>query len=207
MSPESETRCQAAGVDHWIAEARAGSRIALDRLLGTFRLYLLATADQELNPALRVRVSPSDLVQDTLMEAFRDYAHFQGGSEQELLAWMRQILHRNLANQYRRHVQTAKRSIKREVSLSEGALAQLRDIGHDGVKSPSAILQARERYEELERALRQLPHHYRQSLLLHTCEELTFAQVGQRLNCSAEAARKLWGRAAEEMIKLLGDGS
>ena len=59
----------------------------------------------------------------------------------------------------------------------------------------------------LKRILGQLPEHYRQALFLRTYEGLSFAQVGKRLRCSAEAARKLWGRAAEELRKLLGDGS
>jgi RNA polymerase sigma factor (sigma-70 family) len=57
----------------------------------------------------------------------------------------------------------------------------------------------------LEDALQRLPKRYRQVLQLHTQGGMTFAQVGERLQCSAEAARKLWRRAAEKLAWVLGD--
>ncbi|HEU5431315.1 MAG TPA: hypothetical protein VFU81_06620, partial [Thermomicrobiales bacterium] len=59
--------------------------------------------------------------------------------------------------------------------------------------------------EALEFFLRRLPEHYRLALCLHTQEGLTFIEVGGRLRCSAGAARKLCGRAAEKLARLLGD--
>jgi RNA polymerase sigma factor (sigma-70 family) len=118
---------------------------------------------------------------------------------------MRQILRNNLANEIRRHIRTAKRSISREVSLADVALAALPDNARKGTDSPDARAQSDERGAALTRTLRELPEHYRQALVLHTCEGLTFARVGEQLRCSSEAARKLWGRAAEELRKLLGN--
>jgi RNA polymerase sigma-70 factor, ECF subfamily len=118
---------------------------------------------------------------------------------------LRQVLRNNLANERRRHLETAMRDLHCEVRLTETALNHLRDLAQSEWDSPSARVQARERTEALERALRQLPEHYRQVLSLRTWEELTFAQVGARMRCSAEAARKLWGRAAEELATVLGD--
>jgi RNA polymerase sigma factor (sigma-70 family) len=62
-----------------------------------------------------------------------------------------------------------------------------------------------ELHEVLEDALRRLPEHYRQVLRLHAQEELTFGQVAEQLGCSAEAARKLWRRAVEILVRLLGE--
>jgi RNA polymerase sigma-70 factor (ECF subfamily) len=202
---EPETTPQTTGVEHWIGQARAGCRTALDRLFGVCRPYLMVAARQELGTALRTRIDAADVVQETLIEACRDFPHFRGRTERDLLAWLRQILHNNLANERRRHMQTAMRSIHCEVSLDEVALDQLRDVARGGETSPSAQAQAREENEALEQALRRLPEHYRQALVLHTWEELTFAQIGEQLHCSAEAARKLWGRAAEELVAVLGD--
>jgi RNA polymerase sigma-70 factor (ECF subfamily) len=201
---EPETTPLTTEVENWIADARAGSRVALDHLFAACRPYLLTAARQDLGTALRTRIDAADVVQETLIEACRDFPHFRGRTERDLLAWLRQILHNNLANERRRHMQTAMRSIHCEVSLDEVALDQLRDLARGG-GSPSAQAQAREENEALEQALRRLPEHYRQALILHTWEELTFAQVGEQLHCSAEAARKLWGRAAEELVAVLRD--
>lgn len=200
---EAEAAPQAAGAEQWIREARRGSRAALDRLFGAYLPYLLVAAHQDLGTALRSRIDSADVVQDTLIEACRDFASFRGESAKDFLAWLRGILHHNLANERRRHIATAMRSVRCEVRLSETALNQLQDLSHSEWEPPSKQAQVQERSEALERALRQLPEHYRQVLLLHGGEELTYAEVGQRLNCSAEAARKLWRRAAEELVLLL----
>jgi RNA polymerase sigma factor (sigma-70 family) len=139
------------------------------------------------------------------MEAWQDFAQFRGNGEADLLAWLRQILRHNLANERRRHIHSAMRSTRREVALSEAASSRLRIVASVGAESPAARVEDRERSETLEFSLRRLPEHYRQALCLHTQEGLTFAQVGGRLACSAEAARKLWGRAADELARLLGD--
>jgi RNA polymerase sigma-70 factor (ECF subfamily) len=202
MGPETEP--QTAGVERWIEEGRQGSRVALNQLFKACLPYLLTAAHQELGVALRSRIDAADVVQETLIEACRDFPCFQGRTEKDLLAWLRQVLRNNLANERRRHLQTAMRDIRCEIPLTEDALDRAGSLACREWESPSERAQARERTEALEQALRQLPEHYRQVLCLRTWEELTFAQVGKRLRCSTEAARKLWGRAAEELATVLG---
>lgn len=202
---EPETAPHTIGAEQWIAQARWGSRAALDHLFKTHLPCLLMAAHQDLGTALQARIDAADVVQETLIEACRDFSHFRGRTEKDFLAWLRQILRNNLANERRRHLETAMRTIHSEVPLTQAALDHLSGLPRSEWDSPSARVQAREQAEALEEALRQLPEHYRQVLLLHTWEELTFAQVGARLRCSAEAARKLWGRAAEELATVLGD--
>lgn len=205
MFVESQASPSALSSARWIAEARNGSRPALNQLLEASFSYLLAVANREFSAALRSRLDPADVVQDTLLKAWWHFSDFRGESEADLLAWLRQILRHNLANQRRRHLRTAMRSARREVSLTEVSLIQLPDSADREAESPGKHAQAHERQEALEEALRQLPEHYRLALCLHTQEELTFAQVGERLGCSAEAARKLWRRAAEEFTRLLAE--
>jgi RNA polymerase sigma-70 factor (ECF subfamily) len=56
-------------LEDWLAEARQGSREALGRLLEGCRHYLLLMANQDTGPDLRAKVAPSDLVQETFLEA------------------------------------------------------------------------------------------------------------------------------------------
>jgi RNA polymerase sigma-70 factor (ECF subfamily) len=172
-------------------------------LLTAFCPYLLLVAEREFVVDLRGRLCPADLVQETLLEAFLDFAHFHGRSVKELLAWLRRILLHNLLNERRRHVRTAKRRLDHEVPLAESACRALTNPAHRPAESPSVHLQAEEKRDEVERALQRLPERQRHVLLLHTLEGLTFAEVGARLHCSAEAARKLWGRAADRLAELL----
>jgi RNA polymerase sigma-70 factor, ECF subfamily len=194
----AETAKQTAERQRQLAEARQGNPDALNRLLAASRPYLLLLAQHKLGAALQGRLSPEDVVQETLLEAYRDFPHFRGETDKDLRAWLRRILLHNLFNERRWHVGSAKRSVDCEISLHE--IAPL-----TGTDSPSARLQERESSDELERALRQLPERYRTVLVLHAWEGLTFAEIGVQLCCSAEAARKLWGRGAAKLARLLSD--
>src|SRR5262245_17294596 len=100
-----------------LAAARGGSREALGEALEACRAYLLHVAQRELAPALQAKGGASDLVQETFLDAQRDFHRFHGGSEEELLAWLRQVLRHKLANFTRHYRGTDKRAVAREVAL------------------------------------------------------------------------------------------
>jgi RNA polymerase sigma-70 factor (ECF subfamily) len=203
MLRETQSSPRSLPSEQWIEEARNGSRSALDRLFLLCSSYLLAVANREFSAALRSRLDPGDVVQDTLMKAWRHFPQFRGQTEHDLLAWLRQILRRNMANERRRHLRTVMRCIRREVSLAAAVLLPLPDSIDRESELPGTQAYSREQHDALHDALRRLPERYRQVLQLHTQEELTFAQIGGRLHCSAEAARKLWSRAADRLAQLL----
>ena len=68
---------------------------------------------------LRRKVDASDLVQETMLEAYRDFDRFDGHSEQQWLAWLRKILDHNAADFVRRYGGTAKRAAGREVPFRD----------------------------------------------------------------------------------------
>src|SRR5207244_3289526 len=84
-----------------IRQAQAGDSAALGQLLEPYRPYLLLLARLQLSRRLQSKVDPADLVQDVLLEAHRHFARFEGTSEGEMVAWLRQILAGRLANTLR----------------------------------------------------------------------------------------------------------
>src|SRR4051812_46652110 len=84
-----------------LAAARAGSTEAIGQLLDGFRPYLWMIASAELGEPLRAKLSGSDLVQDSLLNAFRAFDRFRGDTPDELRAWLRQVLRRVIANNRR----------------------------------------------------------------------------------------------------------
>jgi RNA polymerase sigma-70 factor (ECF subfamily) len=113
----------------WLSAARAGSREALGRALEACRRYLLHIAQQEVTPALQVKGSASDLVQETFLEAHRAFEHFHGGSEAELRAWLRRLLLHHAAKLGRRYRSTQKRRLSRETALEAGGGSMQRAYG------------------------------------------------------------------------------
>lgn len=176
----------------WLAAARAGSSEALGRVLEACHGYLLLVAGRDLDPELRAKGGASDLVQQTFLEAQGAFGRFRGGSEEELLAWLKQLLRNNLIDFTRRYRETAKRGVAREVAAADLAVAA-------DTPSPSGHAMARERDDALKAAVDRLPEDYRTILRLRYEDGLAFDAIAERLDRTPEAARKLWARAVARL--------
>jgi RNA polymerase sigma-70 factor (ECF subfamily) len=187
-------------VGEWLPLARAGSADALGQLLGAYRNYLLRIARQEIDPALQAKESASDVVQETFLEAQRDFARFHGSSADEWRAWLRQLLLNNVANLIRRYRDTDKRRIDREVPLRPSSWSGTPggELAAD-TSSPSSHVRQDEQAQALDAALERLPDEYRQVLHARYREGRSFADIAQQLGRSANAVRKLWARAVARL--------
>jgi RNA polymerase sigma-70 factor (ECF subfamily) len=159
-------------------------------------------ADQELDPELRAKGGASDLVQETFLEAHRDFPRFHGSTQAELRAWLRRLLLNNLANFARRYRATARRGIHREVPLRVGH--GIADPAAD-TPSPSGEALAHEQAEAVQRAMARLPEDYANVIRLRHQEQCSFEEIGRHMNRTANAARMLWLRAIERLRQELGD--
>lgn len=175
--------------------ARGGCHHALGELLQGCRQYLLLTANRLLDPHLRAKLGPSDVVQETLHDAHRDFDRFHGVSEDDLLAWLRHILLNNLADVGRRY-RAAKRQVAREVSWQGIVYEEPRTVEKD---SPQANAISHEQHTALMRALDHLSGPARDVIQWRNYERCSFEEIGRRLGRSAEAARKVWVRALEQL--------
>ena len=104
-------------IDQLFASARAGSASCLGRLLTLYSNYLKLLIAAQLDERLQVRVSPSDIVQETFFEAHRDFPQFRGQSTGEFVAWLRRILVNNILHVVEQHLLAEKRDVRREISL------------------------------------------------------------------------------------------
>lgn len=179
-------------IETWILEARAGSQEALGFLVEACRKYLLHIANSQLSASLRQKVGGSDLVQQTMLEACRDFAIFNGTREEELLAWLRRILLNNLSNIHRDFENTAKRDLSREVPLQFTAKTKNSLISEDDSNS-----EAMERREKLAAAKKKLSPLMFEAVRLRNEEGLSFAEVAKRMDRSTDAVSKLWARAVK----------
>ena len=193
-----------------IQRCRHGEPAAREQLFQRYRHYLWLLAQGQLGRHLRAKCDPSDIVQQTLLEAHRDFAQFAGTHEGELLAWLRQILAHNLYNETRRFA-ALQRDAAREVSLE-----QLRaGLDHSSevlgrclaadVIPPSQAAAEREAAVHLAEVMADLPEDYRTVLLLRVFEGLPAQEVAQRMNRSCGAVRMLQLRALTALKATLKD--
>jgi len=195
-----------------LSQALAGSGECFGRLLHVYRNYLKLLVVSQLERKLASRISPSDIVQETFLEANRDFPSFRGSTSAEFGAWLRRILVNNLHRVVEQHVFTEKRDIRREVSLDalasnlEQSTARLDSILPDPGSSPSGIVQRQELEIELADQLAELPADYRDVIVLRHIESLPFEKVAKRMGRSPGAARMLWLRAIEMLRERMNVG-
>jgi RNA polymerase sigma-70 factor (ECF subfamily) len=172
----------------------------LGQLLAECRNYLLLVADREVEPRLQAKVAPSDLVQETMHDALGKFDQFRGRSKAELLTWLTRILKSRYSRAVAHFQYTQKREISREIPLVGSTSSDrpaVEIVAPDMTPGTAAI--AHENEQTVRSAMARLPGDYRRVIELRSWQRLSFAQTGKRMNRSAEAARKLWTRAAEKL--------
>lgn len=191
-----------------IHAARAGDAAALGRLLELYRNYLRLVARSVIGHDLRVRLDPSDLVQETFVKAAREFVSFAGAGEPELVGWLRTTLVRTLADQVKYH-RASIRDLRREElleSLLDHSSSVVQQTLASSVATPSAIAAGREQAVLLADAVARLPADYREVFILRNVEHLSFDEVAARIQRSPNAARVLWTRALTRLSEMLKEG-
>lgn len=203
MAPDPDPR---------IAAARLRSAEELGPLLELYRGYLSLLARLEVGPKLQRKLDASDLVQETLLDAHRQFAHFEGTTEPQFLAWLRRILAGKAANVVRHYVGTQGRNIQQELEgkLAESfdcASGQLNRLAIATTGTPSQNLLRREQSVLIADALQRLPEDYRDVILYRHWDDLTFPQIAEKMQRSVDSVEKLWLRALGKLKQTVGQGA
>ena len=160
--------------------------------LERFRGYLHLLARLQAG-SLQTRTEPSDIVQQTMVQALAGLDGFRGTSDAELAAWLRQILARQLAN-LSRDLGRQKRDVSRERSL-EAALDQsssrLQVFLAAKDASPSQQVQRDERMLLVSTALAELPNAQREAIVLHHLQGKSLDEVSHQLQRTTVAVAGL----------------
>jgi RNA polymerase sigma-70 factor (ECF subfamily) len=166
------------------------------------RAYLCLLARVGLDPRLQAKLDPSDVVQQTLMEAHKDRAAFRGSSPDEYRAWLRQVLARNLANALR-DLRRDKRDVGREQALVEASSARVAAwLAAEG-SSPSAGPRREEEAARLAAALEALPEAQREVVVLRHLHGWSLHDIACHVGKSAPAVAGLIHRGIKGLRERL----
>ncbi len=184
-----------------IEAARQGDAQCRDRLFALCRSYLGFAARSQVETWLRRKVDASDLVQETMLEACRDFDRFDGCTEQQWLAWLRKILNHNAADFVRRYRCTAKRAAGREVAFRDPADSQSPGAPEPAAMQPTPSQEFLQFDTELRvtAALAELPPDYQEVIMLRNLQRLSFNEVADRMERSRPAVQMLWMRAIQKL--------
>jgi RNA polymerase sigma-70 factor (ECF subfamily) len=158
-----------------------------EEIAAMYRPYLKTLAAVEFPEFLQSRVDDSDLVQDSLLKACRELSTFRGTTEAELKTWLVQIMRNQLTDLVRHHGRQQRDVLAETMTGLSGFPS--RD------ESPSDQLKRRETHELFWKIVESLPIDYRTVIFLRQQQDLSFAEIADRMQRTPDAARMLWGRA------------
>ena len=188
-----------------LEQARAGRGPAFDRIFERHRQSLHKLIEFRLEPKLSLRIDASDVVQETHVEALRRLPDYLDRQPMPFRLWLRKIAIERLLNLRRKHMESARKSVRREVRLPDRSSIELaRGLVASGV-SPSTHVEKREQVRRVRRALDQFPSDDREVLLIRYVEGFSNKEAAYLLEISPDAPSKRHGRALLRIQKLLVD--
>jgi RNA polymerase sigma-70 factor (ECF subfamily) len=173
-----------------------------------FRAYLLLLARMHLGRQANHRLDPSDLVQQTLLDAHQKRGQFRGREPAEMAAWLRRMLACNLADALRA-LHRGKRDVNRERSLEAelaDSSARLEAWLAAEQSSPSQQAVRKEQLLRLAEALAALPEAQHEAIALHYWQGLPLARVAEQMGRTPASVAGLLQRGLKALRELLAEG-
>jgi RNA polymerase sigma-70 factor (ECF subfamily) len=190
--------------DVLLARAREGDARAQGQILDQFEDFLRRMAAREMDSRLHRRIDVSDIVQDTYVNALKDFAKFRGDQRDGFQAWLSTVHERVVQNLARRHIHTQSRSVKRE---DHGELSDMPRIAGASDSTPSAKVCGAEQVIKLVLALDGLPEDQCQAVRLRYCEDWALERIAKEMQRSPSAVAGLLKRGLKALRGRLARGS
>jgi RNA polymerase sigma-70 factor (ECF subfamily) len=186
-----------------VERVQTGDDRSFDELFDRHRSYIRQVVSLRMPRALRSRLDPSDLVQETQLEALRRARDYLKEPSLPFRLWLRRIAYDRLLMARRQHIGAARRSVEREIPLPDRSSIALANRLLAGEVSPSVQAGSREMARRVRAAVARLPETDREILLLHNFEGLTSKESAQVLGIEPATARKRYGRALRRLRRIL----
>jgi RNA polymerase sigma-70 factor (ECF subfamily) len=173
--------------------------------LEKYRPYLEMLARLQIDAQLRGSLDASDLVQQTLLKAYRHWDQARGTTEAQRAAWIRAILANEIADGIRkclRRNEDRRRSL--EVSLDESSSRLEAWLAGD-LTSPSEKVMREERLFAMAAALARLPADQRLAVELHYLREQTIPEISLEMNRTPAAVAGLLRRGLRTLREWLAE--
>jgi len=191
-----------------LGRAAAGDSAAWGDLLTRHQDRLRRVVAFRLDPRVRARIDPSDVLQDVFAEAAGHRTDYLARRDVPFFLWLRGIVGNKLLELHRHHLRTQIRDARREVSLQHGGLpettsaalaAQL--LGQATGPSEAAVrAEARLRLQETLNAMDPLD---REVLALRHFEQLSPTETAQVLGIKTKTAGSRYLRALKKLREIL----
>jgi RNA polymerase sigma-70 factor (ECF subfamily) len=177
----------------YLLSAKSGSSSGLGRMLESFRPALMEMAADRLGLRVRRRMSSSDLVQDTLLTAGKQFESFRGESLTEFRNWLKELFHSRLVDGLRRHQQAEMR--RQGLEEEDASISSLKAEE----ESPSRVARLNEDATRLINAMDELPADQRTIIQMRYVEDKTFEDIAAALSMPVATVWRRFQEATESL--------
>jgi len=142
-----------------------------------------------------------DIFQEVMKDALPRLRKLEITSEGGLIHWFSALISNEIRNQVE-YFHRDKRAISKEIYLDKSGENDEGPTVHEPRSpdlTPSRKLIISEEMRLTEEAIDQLPSEYQEVIRQRNIEGLDYNEIGQLMNRSAEAARKLYNRAVDRL--------
>jgi RNA polymerase sigma-70 factor, ECF subfamily len=182
--------------------AGQGDKHAIDLLLQKHRAPLRAFVDRYMDPRVRGRLDPSDLVQEAQLVIARRLPDFLARRPMSFDLWMRKTARERLHNAHRDH-RAQRRDVNREAPQQDESSVALAEQLIASDPSPSKVVEARERSAQIAAIVADLPEGDREILLMRLLDKMPYDEIATLWDVTVAAARQRFVRAMDKFAKVL----
>lgn len=178
----------------------------LGATLEQLRPRLLRTLALRLDPGLRRRVDPGDILQEAFLEVVQRFEEFRARRSLPFFLWVRLQALQTLARVQLRQLGTGKRDAGREVSpgsLPAASTSTLAELFVSPGPSPSEVIARREFLERVHAALDRMDEVDREILAMRYFERLSNEETAMVLGLTPSGATKRHARALAKLREAL----
>lgn len=183
-----------------VANAQGGDRVALDALFARCLPRVTRIVALRCGRSWNRLEELDDVVQDSLLDAFRNLSQFEPRSEGSFLNWLAKLSCNNL-NDAARRGNALKRGGGAVRSLASNSTTTFSaSLLSSDESTPSEIAMGAEIERKLEAAFRELSERHRQVIDLRRMCGMSFEEIAVELGLGGESsARSLFSRAMGEL--------
>jgi len=196
------------GMDEMVRRAVSGDSQALATLFTIHQERLERMVCLRLDPRLRGRIDPGDVLQEAFIEASERVGEYARETKVSLFVWLRGLTGQKLVDLTRHHLGTKMRSAGKEVSFDRGGVPEastdslvLHLLGR--LNSPSQAAIRAETRLVIQEALNAMDPIDREILTLRHFELLSNLETSQSLGLSPAAASTRHLRAIRRLKAIL----
>ena len=186
-----------------ISKAESGSESALAELYAYFKPRLRKVITARMDPALKGRVDPSDVLQDAFLDLQKRLPSIGNKNGMSMFVWMRLVATESLINAHRKHIQTKSRDARREIPFHDTASSSSTNAlaGYllEQFTSAGNRLIRKEMQKALQSALDALGPLDREIIMMRNFEGLSNQEIAESMEMSKTGASNRYVRAMSKL--------